>query len=67
VDKEENEEFEWAEEAHLECLKTQFVYRELIFPMEVSELKADRNTIELYYLLAARAFNNMSPIHDEIE
>lgn len=69
VDNGENEEFAWASKTHLECLKTQFIYREIIMPIESGEWLrlSERSTVEFMYLLTARCFNNMSPIQHQLE
>ncbi len=69
INKEDENEYNWTQIAHLECLKTQFVYREIIYPLEISGIIScqDRDALEFYYLLSARCFSNMSPINDELE
>ena len=56
-------------EAHLECLKTELLYNQIIRPIQEHKVfeMSERQTVELMYLLSVRGFNNMSPISDRIE
>jgi hypothetical protein len=56
-------------QAHLECLKTELIYYQLIVPIERGELLnlGDREVVEFMFLIAARCFQNVSPISLKVE
>ena len=58
-----------AREYYVECLKTEFILKDIIIPIEekkVFSLK-DRKTIELLYLLSSRCYCNMSTVQFQID
>lgn len=69
MSKEDDKIFIWAKETHLECLKTELIYDEIIEPIKQNKLLdlECRTVIEFMYLLSTRCLNNMSVINDEME
>jgi hypothetical protein len=50
--------------AHLECLKTELIYHQILVPIERGHLLdlEDREVVEFMFLISARCFQNVSPI-----
>lgn len=69
LDKTELNIVQWAVSRHLECLKTELIYREIILPIEKSQMLDFklRKVVELMYLLSARCYFNMSFVKNEFE
>jgi hypothetical protein len=61
--------FQWARVTHLECLKTQLIYNEIVQKIEVNSLLdlCERQNVEFMYLLCTRCKNNISVINDKLK
>lgn len=69
MDKEEDKILQWVRENYHECLKTEFILKEIVIPIEKRHLLNfnDRKNVELMYLITSRCFLNMSFIQFEIK
>lgn len=59
----------WVEEQHLECLKTEFIFKAIFLPIEEKKCLdlSERRNMEFMYLLISRCFFNMSFINEEVK
>ena len=59
----------WVEEQHLECLKTEFIFKVIFLPIEEKKCLdlSERRNMEFMYLLISRCFFNMSFINEEVK
>ena len=59
----------WVEDQHLECLKTEFIFKTIFLPIEEKKCLdlSSRRNVEFMYLLISRCFFNMSFINEEVK
>jgi hypothetical protein len=64
----EDELYKWVKNNHLECLKTELIYIEIVEKIEKNQMLDldNRDVIELIYLLLTRCYSNISCIKSKM-